>query len=133
MNPFEGVLAWRRRTRPERPAQDVAEDGQPIPAFAKDFPRDPRLARIVALFEQGNYAQVRKDAAALLSATEDADIRRATKEVLTRLQPDPLALYLLVAAAALLVVLAGWYWTHPHETAPPPSQGIVPAPGPVSS
>jgi hypothetical protein len=104
-----------------------------VPAFAKGFPRDPALDRLVALFEQGNYAQVRKDAATLLKSTEDAAVRRAVKDVLERLRPDPLALYLLVAAAALLAVLAGWYWTHPHALAPAPSQGIVPAPAPVSS
>lgn len=104
-----------------------------VPAFAKDFPSDPALQRLVALFEQGNYAQVRKDAVTLLKSTEDAAVRAAVKEVLKRLEPDPLALYLLVASSVLLAILAGWYWTHPHETAPPPSQGIAPAPGPVSS
>ncbi len=104
-----------------------------VPAFAKDFPSDPALQRLVALFEQGNYAQVRKDGPALLKSTEDPAIRSAVKDVLKRIEPDPLALYLLVAAGALLVILAGWYWTHPHVLAPPPSQGIVPAPGPVSS
>ncbi len=104
------------------------------PAFAKDFPRDPELDRVVALFEQGNYAAVRTSAADLIKRTEDDAVRKAAKLVLDRLKPDPLALYLVAIAAGLLVVLAGWYWTHPHETAPPPSsQGIPPAPGPVSS
>lgn len=104
----------------------------PCPAFAKDFPKDPDLDRVVALFEQGNYAAVRKAAAELIARTEDEKVRAAAKQVLERLKPDPLALYLVVIAAALLAVLAGWYWTHPHETAPPPpSTGM--APGPASS
>lgn len=104
------------------------------PAFAKDFPPDPELDRVVALFEQGNYAAVRKAAADLANKTDDDDVRKAARLVLDRLKPDPLALYLVAIAAGLLVVLAGWYWTHPHETAPPPSSGAIPpAPGPVSS
>jgi hypothetical protein len=96
------------------------------PAFAKDFPRDPALDRLVDLFEQGNYAAVRKEAPAVLAATDDADVRAAVKEIQRRIEPEPLAVGLVAIAAVLLVILAGWYWTHPHEAA-------VPQPAPVSS
>lgn len=102
--------------------------------FARDFPRDAALDRLVVLFEQGNYAQLRQDAPALLASSKDAAVQAATRELLKRLEPDPLALYLLAIAGVLLLVLAGWYWTHPHEAPPtggPP--GITPAPGPVST
>lgn len=100
------------------------------PAFAKDFPEDPRLDRLVVLFEQGNYAQVRKDARELIRAVKDAEIRAAAEQILKRLEPDPLALYLLGLAAALLVVLAGWYWSHPREVAPSPPP---PTPNPAAT
>ena len=99
----------------------------PRPAFAKDFPRDPELDRLVALFELGNYAAVRTDAERLASTTKDGDVKKAARELLLRLKPDPLALYLVAIAAGLLVVLAGWYWTHPHDAAPPPPPPPAPA------
>lgn len=121
--------------RPPSAAATANAPSIPGPAFAKDFPRDPELDRVLALFEQGNYAAVRTAAADLIARTKDDEIRAAAKQILDRLKPDPLALYLVGIAAALLVILAGWYWTHPHEALPPPSnQGIQPpAPGPVSS
>lgn len=109
--------------------------GEPeIPAFARRFPRDPALDRLVTLFEQGNYAAVRKDAPALLASTKDDAVRAAVRELQKRMAPDPLSVGLVVLAALLLVSLAGWYWTHPHEAAPPPAPTpVAPAPGPVSS
>jgi hypothetical protein len=101
-------------------------DGRP--AFTKSFPRDPALDRLVDLFEQGNYAKVREDAPAVLAASEDAAVRDAVKEILRRLEPDPLAVGLVVTTLALLVILAGWYWTHPHEATPARSTPVGPAP-----
>jgi hypothetical protein len=101
------------------------------PAFASAFPRDPRLQRLVALFEQGNYAAVHADGRALIQSSKDEAVRAAANELITRTKPDPLALYLLAIAAALLAILAGWYWTHPHQDAPPAAQ--PPAASPVST
>jgi hypothetical protein len=103
------------------PAAKPAQATPPAhrPAFARDFPSDPALDRILALFDQGNYAQVRKEVQALPKSVS-AEVRAAAQEIAKRLEPDPLALYLVAIAAALLAVLAGWYWTHPHEEAPPP-------------
>jgi hypothetical protein len=105
----------------------MAASARSIPAFAKDFPDNPRLDRLVDLFEQGNFAQVRIDARALLKSTEEPAVRSAARELLKRLEPDPIALYLLAISAGLLVILAGYYWTHAHEPPPPP-----PAPAPTS-
>ncbi|WP_437733454.1 hypothetical protein [Sorangium sp. So ce1335] len=48
---------------------------------------------------------------------ERDEIRRAARALLRRVDPDPLAVALLVAAAALLAFLSLWYWSHSH-TAP---------------
>lgn len=114
----------RKKKRPE-PASEAAagddtlgEEPTPrrdgIPAFALDFPADPALQALVAAFEQGDYARVRRDAPALVKSTESVAVRKATRMLLKRIEPDPLAVYLLAAAALLLTFLAFWYWTHPH-------------------
>ncbi|WP_437937220.1 hypothetical protein [Sorangium sp. So ce341] len=45
---------------------------------------------------------------------ERDEIRRAARALLRRIEPDPLAVALLVAAAALLAFLSLWYWSHSH-------------------
>jgi hypothetical protein len=88
------------------------DDG--VPAFARSFPRDPALSVLVDAFEAGDYARVRREAPELAQRTEDDAVRRAARELRRRLDPDPVAVYMLGAAVALLVLLAGWYWLHPH-------------------
>ena len=115
----------KKRRRPEaepdidREIDAVADrradrKGQQIPSFALGFPADPALDALVAAFEQGDYARVRREAPALVQSTESAAVRKATRELLKRLEPDPIAVYLLAGAALLLTFLAFWYWTHPH-------------------
>ncbi|XYH97341.1 hypothetical protein ACMHYB_57885 [Sorangium sp. So ce1128] len=45
---------------------------------------------------------------------ERAEVRRAARALLRRIDPDPLAVALLVAAVALLAFLSLWYWSHSH-------------------
>jgi hypothetical protein len=52
------------------------------------------------------------------SAEEREAIRRAARELLRRIEPDPLAIYMLVGSVVLLVFLSFWYWTHPHIPTP---------------
>ncbi|MFT3773503.1 MAG: hypothetical protein QM820_49635 [Minicystis sp.] len=105
---------------PEAPAE-AAEEPPPAPtaddegpAFARGFPADPDLAALVAAFEAGDYARVRREAPALAKKTDRDDVRAAARELRRRLDPDPLAVYLLGIAAVLLVFLAGWYLMHAH-------------------
>ncbi|APR83581.1 Hypothetical protein A7982_08930 [Minicystis rosea] len=111
----------RRARRVEADAPEVEEkaDAAPDPAddrpaFARSFPDDPALAALVAAFEAGDYARVRREAPALAKRTDRDDVRAAARELRRRLDPDPLASYLLGIAALLLVFLAGWYWMHAH-------------------
>ncbi|MEP7120809.1 MAG: hypothetical protein ABJE95_07870 [Byssovorax sp.] len=96
------------------PPKGRAREAQ-IPAFALGFPADPQLDALVAAFEQGDYARVRREAPALVQSTESAAVRKAARELRKRLDPDPIAVYLLAGAALLLTFLAFWYWTHPHD------------------
>ena len=95
-------------------APENADEDDGIPAFARAFPRDPALDALVTAFEAGDYARVRREAPALARQTESDAVRAAARDLARRLDPDPIAVYLLAAAALLLVFLAGWYWAHPH-------------------
>ncbi len=95
---------------------DSRHDAPQIPAFALDFPADPELDALVAAFESGDYARVRREAPLLVKATESVAVRKAARELLKRIEPDPVAVYLLAGAALLLTFLAFWYWTHPHAS-----------------
>lgn len=96
------------------------EDGAPDhpkepskPDPAKGTPADPELARLVAAFERGDYATVRADAPRLAKTTSSEEVRRAALDLRRRIDPDPLAAALIVAAVCLLVFLSYWYWSHP--------------------
>lgn len=88
-----------------------------VPAFARAFPKNAELDRLVDAFERGDYAAVREGAPRLAKSTDRDDVRRAARELRRRIDPDPLAVYLVVVAALLLVVLAGFYFTHAHAGA----------------
>jgi hypothetical protein len=111
-----GILPWFAANLWGGRARAGADAGPRIPAFALGFPADPELDALVAAFEQGDYARVRREAPALVKATESVAVRKATRELLKRIEPDPIAVYLLAGAALLLTFLAFWYWTHPHAS-----------------
>jgi hypothetical protein len=94
------------------------------PIFAKKFPRDAELDALVASFMAGDYAAVRKGAAKLRESVEQADVRQAAAELVSRTQTDPLIAYLFALTAALLVVLSAYWLVHdrpvPSPHPPPP-------------
>lgn len=89
-----------------------------VPAFARSFPRHPQLDALLAAFEQGDYATVRREAPKLARSTGDDapgdDVRRAAKELLRRIEPDRLAILLLSLPVLLLGFLTVWYYLHAH-------------------
>lgn len=98
-----------RRTKKRAKRRD-AGGGEP------GLPRDPELARLAEAFERGDYAFVREGAGRLAKEAERAEVRRAAQDLLRRIEPDPLAVALLVAAVALLAFLSLWYWSHSHAS-----------------
>jgi hypothetical protein len=86
--------------------------GRERPRFLLGFPADPELSRLTAAFEAGNYALVRAEAGALAERAESPAVRDAARELLRRIEPDPLAKYLLALTAALLLLLAYWAYHH---------------------
>ncbi|AUX48060.1 hypothetical protein SOCE26_095870 [Sorangium cellulosum] len=101
----------RRRTK--KRAKRRGGDADPGDG-APELPRDPELERLLQAFERGDYALVRADAGRLAKEAERAEVRRAARELLRRIEPDPLAVKLLLGAIALLVFLSFWYWSHSH-------------------
>jgi hypothetical protein len=98
-----------------RAAPEGIEPDERRPGFARTWPHDAVLDALVAAFEAGDYARVRREAPALAERTEHDAVRRAARELRRRLDPDPVAVYMLMVAGALLAFLAGWYWLHPHS------------------
>lgn len=86
--------------------------GRERPRFLLQFPEDPELARLSAAFEAGNYALVRAEAEKLAERSENPAIRAAALELRRRIDPDPLAKYLLGLTAALFVALAYFAYHH---------------------
>jgi len=99
---------------PSAEEEDVPLDaaGRERPRFLLGFPPHPDLARLSAAFEAGNYALVRAEAEALAERTESPAVRDAALELRRRIEPDPLAKYMLALTAALLLLLAYWAYHH---------------------
>lgn len=93
-----------------------------FPAFAREFPPDAELARLVAAFAAGDYATVRTGAPALAAKTTDEDVKRAATLLRARIDPDPSSRLFFALTAALMVFLMVWWAAHdgPQHTAPAP-------------
>jgi hypothetical protein len=93
---------------------DAALDanGRERPRFLLKFPQHPDLQRLAAAFEAGNYALVREEAESLAERAESPAVRDAALELRRRIEPDPLAKYLLALTAALLLSLAYFAYHH---------------------
>ncbi len=76
-----------------------------------DFPDDPRLRELTEAFERGDYRFVRDHAAKLEASAPE--LAQAARELRARIDPDPLAVKLILASAALLVFLTAWAY-HAH-------------------
>lgn len=96
------------------------------PAFAKGFPRDPELDRLVDRLARGDHAAVREGAEALAARTADPAVAASARALRARLEPDRLAYVLLGFPALLLLTLSLWaiHRTH-HPQAPTTAPAVV--------
>ncbi|HVJ20113.1 MAG TPA: hypothetical protein VM686_32085 [Polyangiaceae bacterium] len=99
---------------PEEAAPVLDVSGAERPAFHAWFPRNEELQVLVRAFEVGNYALVRERAPKLAQSGESEKVRAAARELMARIEPDPLMKYLLLAATLLLVFLAFYAYRHAH-------------------
>jgi hypothetical protein len=88
----------------------VTPDGRP--RFASDFPRTPALDALVDAFARGDYARVRAEGQKLAESAQDENVRVAARTLVARTSPDPLAVWLIVLAGALLAVLSAYWIVH---------------------
>ena len=103
-----------KKRRKSTSGDSAARPREGVPSFAQAFPSDPELDALVLAFERGNYARVRREAPRLADRTGSSEVRDSARELLRRLDPDPLAMYLLGTAVALLIVVSYWYLSHVH-------------------
>jgi hypothetical protein len=89
-------------------------NGGVLVAFARSFPEDPELVRLVAAFEAGDYRTVREQAPKLAERTQDPLVKKAALDLRRRIEPDPVQLYLLGLTLALLAFLTAWFYLHKH-------------------
>lgn len=92
----------------EAPRQPYDERGLERPRFLLDFPHDPQLELLIRAFEAGNYAYVRQNAERVATEATSEAVRDAARELRRRIDPDPLAKYLLLISILLLVFLVLW-------------------------
>lgn len=116
----------------EADAHEAIRQSWGFPAFARDFPREPRLDALVAAFARGDYAAVREGAPKLATESDDAAVKQAAALLRDRIEPDRAARIFFALAAALLVFLSVWWVLHdgpegnaPSSPEPPPKVEIV--------
>ncbi len=80
------------------------------PAFAKEYPEDPVLERLLEAFDRGDFGRVRRDAPKLVAGAASQEVRAAASDLLARTNPDPLSVVFFGLAALLLVFLSGFWW-----------------------
>ena len=83
-----------------------------LPAFARDFPEEPRLDALVRSFVDGDYARVRRDVPELVKTVQSEDVKRAASELLRRTKADPLMIWLLAVTGVLLMALSAYWVAH---------------------
>jgi hypothetical protein len=96
----------RRKRRKKRPNKR--------PVFARSYPSDPEVDRLLQAFEAGNYGLVRTDATALADRTEDEAVRDAALDLRRRIEPTPTSVYLWAIGVGLVVFLFGYYLMQSH-------------------
>jgi len=85
--------------------------GEERPRFLLEFPEDPELEALIAAFEAGNFARVRREAPELARRSSDDAVRQAALELRRRTDPDPLLIALLLLCLALFGFVVIWVYT----------------------
>lgn len=96
----------------DKPAAERAD-------FAKHYPEDAALQKLLAAFDRGDYFAVRRDAEGVAKATKDPAVARAARDLRQRIEPAKTASLLLLVGLALAVFVGGYFLLqHEHRDAP---------------
>lgn len=106
----------------------MTNDDWGYPAFARNFPDNGELAKLVEAFARGDYKTAGDGGRALAAKTDDDAVKKAALLLAERTKPDPTSRVLFLFTATLLVFLSVWWMTHdgPPKDAPPAPTGPVP-------
>lgn len=107
----------KRKAAPLAAAMDerseLDEQGRERPAFLLRFPVDAALEELIEAFERGDYRKVRELSPGVIARSERAEVQAAARELLRRIEPDPLLKFLLFASMALFVAVVAYvYYAH---------------------
>jgi hypothetical protein len=86
-----------------------------LPSFSVAYPSHPELLELLRAFQNGNYAKVREEAPQLAERSEDPEVQWAARDLRARLEPDPLAVRLLLISGILLLFLAIWFYMNGYH------------------
>lgn len=103
-----GPRAEKRAKKKRRKERGADEPSEVVP-FARSYPSDPELTRLLAFFIQGNYAAVRAGAEKLARESRDEAVAAAARDLRRRLDPEPTAIFLWAIGVALCLFLFGYY------------------------
>jgi len=65
---------------------------------------------MLAAFDRGDYASVRRIASRVETSAGSAEVKAAARSLVDRTGTDPLAKLLLALTAVLLITLTAWWW-----------------------
>jgi hypothetical protein len=77
--------------------------------FAAAYPPSKRLDGLLRSFWAGDYRTARREAARIAKRAKEPTVRKAAADLLSRLSPSRLELYLYLLPVALLLLLAAHY------------------------
>jgi hypothetical protein len=95
----------------DAPRERLDQHGRERPRFIFTYPDDPELVKLTAAFELGDFRSVRLGARELEKTATNPDVKAAARDLLLRIQPDPLVRWFWVIAVVVFTFLVAWSYT----------------------
>jgi hypothetical protein len=85
--------------------------GRERPRFIFTYPDDPELAKLTAAFERGDFRSVGIGAKELEKTATDPEVKAAARDLMLRIQPDPLVRWFWLVAVVVFTFLVAWSYS----------------------